>query len=843
MSHNPINRILINGTQREEIRIALTSDKFLDDLFIQSIDQQPTTGNIYLAKVSRVVPSLQAAFVDYGAERHGFLPLKEIAPQYYKNPALSQSQEYINISDVLNEGQVMLVQVEKEERGNKGAALTSFITLAGCYLVLMPNNADAGGISRRVEGDERDQLKELLSTLQYPHDMGLIIRTAGVGKAIEELQWDLDVLLKLWSVITQAEQQQNSPCLIHQESDIIIRALRDYLRKDIHEIIVDTPQFFEQARNHLATVYPEIDIVKFYDDPAIPLFTRYHIENQIETAFQRDVRLPSGGYIVIQETEALVSIDVNSARDTKSGDIELTAFNTNREAAIEVARQLRLRDLGGLIVIDFIDMNSADNQQQIVDTFKNEIRHDKARVQYSRISRFGLLEVSRQRLRPSLKEGSQIVCPRCSGQGSIRSVESLALLLLRLLRQEAMQPNVSEVHVQVPVEVATFLMNEKRSILSEIEHHQRVMLRILPNPYMETPQYKIERVYENQTSQQGKASYEHLAEANYIPPATRVEQATKTLEPVVKGIETPVKPIVKQAAKASRLGQVLKGLFGKIVGHSEPEETQQKRRGPQRHRRQGGGHTSRQRAPHPHAQNPQAQQAQTSTGSGRQGNRRGRGTQGQHPRHAQTGNHEATSRTHEHRRESQRQHEHDETRSSENRSPRQPRHQGQDRRSPRAPRQTERSPVETSVVATPVAAPVIQAPAPAPVVRPIETPRQAPTSSAAPTQAVITPPAALEVKPGLYTSQPSALAPTTAPVSHPVIPSHTDTSNIAPPSETAVVQAGTEADDKQQRHHGQRRPHSRNRYRRQHRSSNQTNRDENGVTDVSKTTTEDESTS
>lgn len=811
-SANPINRILINGTQREEIRIALTSDKFLDDLFIQSIDQQPTAGNIYLAKVSRVVPSLQAAFVDYGAERHGFLPLKEIAPHYYKKPELYQSQEYVNISDVLNEGQVLLVQVEKEERGNKGAALTSFITLAGCYLVLMPNNADAGGISRRVEGEERDQLRDLLASLKYPQEMGLIIRTAGVGKAIEELQWDLDVLLKLWSVINHTEQQQTAPCLIHQESDIIIRALRDYLRKDIDEIIIDTPQLFEQARNHLAVVCPEIDIVKYYDDPAIPLFTRYHIENQIETAFQRDVRLPSGGYIVIQETEALVSIDVNSARDTKSGDIELTAFNTNKEAAIEVARQLRLRDLGGLIVIDFIDMNSSDNQQKIVDIFKNEIRHDKARVQYSRISRFGLLEVSRQRLRPSLKEGSQIVCPRCNGQGSIRSIESLALLILRLLRQEAMQTNVSEVHVQVPVDVATFLMNEKRSILAEIEHHQKVLLRILPNPHMETPQYKMDKVFDTQQSELGKASYQHLSEAEYTPPTTRIDQTSNIAEPVIKGIETPVKPIVKQTQKPGLFVRLLKALFGKA---ESDEETKRPHKGRHHRQRRHGGPNIKQRpahvASHEHSSHPSAQKHVP---------KRGRPAQHQQTR--------AEAPSYEERKPK--------------REPRQP----QERRQARTPRNNrERKeevkpthPVAEVNTASTHVAPTMVPKETVPTVTSLihdaaatMTEVRTPASTSKPTM-----PAAFEIKPGLYTSQPPAQG---------AFESTADTTvHDVQAFDTATQADSPEMTNQGQRtqRQGQRRQHSRNRYRRQHRVGNQQSREGEGNQE-SRTVTDDEKTS
>lgn len=539
-------RILINATHPEEIRIALTSDQFLENVFIEELGGH-RTGNVYLGRVSRVVPSLEAAFVEFGSTRHGFLPLKEVAPEYFRTQLTETEHNQYSIADVLSEGQEVLVQVEKEERGNKGAALTTFITLAGCYLVLMPNNPRAGGISRRIEGEDRDALKSLMNILSVPEHMGLIIRTAGVGRAAEELQWDLDVLLRLWEAIKTATKTQSAPCLIHEESDVVIRAFRDYLRKDVSEIIIDNTELYQRARQHLARIHPEIvDNVKLYDDKTIPLFTRYHIENQIETAFKRDVRLPSGGFIVIQETEALVAIDVNSAKDTKSDNIEKTALNTNREAAVEIARQLRLRDLGGIIVIDFIDMESVEHQQQVLKIFKEEIRTDKARVQYCRdISRFGLLEVSRQRLRPSLREASQIVCPRCSGLGSIRSIESLSLHLLRLTRHESMNENVAEIIVQVPIDVATFLLNEKRHMLDEIERHQQILVRIIPNPHMETPDYKIEKLYGVQASHLGRPSYAHQQTPEFIAPPSRASQQTKREEPVVKPLETPVKPVIK----------------------------------------------------------------------------------------------------------------------------------------------------------------------------------------------------------------------------------------------------------------------------------------------------------
>jgi ribonuclease E len=598
--HGPdSNLILINATQAEEIRVAITSGRYLDNLFIEEMGSH-RTGNIYKARITRVVPSLQAAFVDFGSERHGFLPLKEIGQEYFRSSAAA---DHGNIADLVSEGQEIIVQVVKEERGTKGAALTTFITLAGCYLVLMPNNPAAGGISRRIEGEDRDQMREYINALSLPDGMGLIIRTAGVGRAQEELEWDLDILLRLWEAINQAAASRNSPFLIHQESDIVIRALRDYLRRDIDEIIIDSPELYERAKHHISKIRPEFaDLIKLYQDKAVPLFTRYRIEDQIESAFLREVELPSGGFIVIEETEAMVTIDVNSARDTKGGNIEQTAFNTNREAAIEVARQLRLRDIGGLIAIDFIDMISNENQQKIVDVFKDETRNDKARVQFNRISRFGILEVSRQRLRPSLTESSQIVCPRCNGQGSIRSIESLGLLLLRLIRQEALHDNVVAVNVQAPIEVATFLINEKRHALLEIETQHHIMVRIFPNPHIQTPQYKIERVYENQTGQTGVVpSFKQIEKVEFQTPAMRSTNASSRYsEPAIKEIDAPAKPIVtrKQGNNLlTRLWSILSGNTPKVAEVSEqpaavaeiPEKKRRHRGQRQRGQRQNQG--------------------------------------------------------------------------------------------------------------------------------------------------------------------------------------------------------------------------------------------------------------
>lgn len=566
---NESNLILINATQEEEIRVAITHKQYLDNLFIEEIGSH-RTGNIYKARISRIVPSLQAVFVDFGSEKHGFLPFKEISSEYFSSQLSHDSQ---NIAPLIREGQEIVVQVVKEERGNKGAALTTFITLAGCYLVLMPNNPSAGGISRRIEGEERDQMREYINALNVPEHMGLIIRTAGMGRAQEEIVWDLDVLLRLWEAIKTASASRAAPFLIHQESDIVIRALRDYLRRDITQIIIDSPELYEQAKQHINAIRPEYaNLITLYEDKTVPLFTRYRIEDQIESAFLREVQLPSGGFIVIEETEAMVTIDVNSARDTKGGNIEQTAFNTNREAAIEIARQLRLRDSGGLIAIDFIDMLSNENQQKILDVFKEEVRNDKARVQFNRISRFGILEVSRQRLRPSLAESSQIACPRCNGQGSIRSVESLGLLLLRLIRQEALYDNVIAVNVQVPIDVATFLVNEKRRALSDIETQHHILVRIFPNPHIQTPAYKLERVYEQSTQATVVPSFKQVEKVDFHPaPTTRsTTTSSRYSEPAIKGLEAPHKPVTRKNSH-----HFLARLWNMFAGGNETPEVAQ----------------------------------------------------------------------------------------------------------------------------------------------------------------------------------------------------------------------------------------------------------------------------
>jgi len=486
--------MLINATQQEELRVALVDGQRLYDLDIESPGHEQKKANIYKGKITRIEPSLEAAFVDYGAERHGFLPLKEIAREYF--PANYNAHGRPNIKDVLREGQEVIVQIDKEERGNKGAALTTFISLAGSYLVLMPNNPRAGGISRRIEGDDRTELKEALASLELPDGMGLIVRTAGVGKSAEALQWDLSFRLKHWEAIQKAAESRPAPFLIHQESNVIVRAFRDYLRQDIGEILIDNPKVLELARQHIAALgRPDFTSkIKLYTGE-IPLFSHYQIESQIESAFQREVRLPSGGSIVIDTTEALTAIDINSARATRGGDIEETAFNTNLEAADEIARQLRLRDLGGLIVIDFIDMTPVRHQRAVENRLREAVRQDRARIQISHISRFGLLEMSRQRLSPSLGESSHHVCPRCSGTGTVRDNESLSLSILRLIEEEALKENTKEVHAIVPVPVASYLLNEKRAAVSAIEARQGgVRCVIVPNDQMQTPHYHVLRV-------------------------------------------------------------------------------------------------------------------------------------------------------------------------------------------------------------------------------------------------------------------------------------------------------------------------------------------------------------
>src|SRR5687767_1008139 len=486
-----MKRMLFNATQPEELRVAIVDGQKLIDLDIESAGKEQRKSNIYKGVITRLEPSLEAAFVEYGGERHGFLPFKEISRSYFKESA---DPARTRIQDALHEGQELIVQVDKDERGTKGAALTTYISLAGRYLVLMPNNPRGGGVSRRIEGEDRAELRDVMSKLNIPAGMSIIARTAGIGRSEEELQWDLNYLLQLWRAIEDASKSQSGAFLIYQESSLVIRAIRDYFHQEIGEILIDTENVFEQAQQFMGHVMPgNVNRVKLYHDD-VPLFSRFQIEHQIESAYSRAVTLPSGGGVVIDHTEALVSIDVNSARSTKGADIEETAFRTNLEAADEIARQLRLRDLGGLIVIDFIDMEAARNQREVENRFREALRYDRARVQTGKISRFGLLELSRQRLRPSLGETSHSACPRCHGTGHIRGTESTALHILRIIQEEGMKDNTAAVHAQVPVDVATFLLNEKRVDLQLVETRHRVSIVLIPNVRLETPNYSISRL-------------------------------------------------------------------------------------------------------------------------------------------------------------------------------------------------------------------------------------------------------------------------------------------------------------------------------------------------------------
>ena len=529
-----MKRMLINATQPEERRLAIVDGQKLLDFETEIEGREQRKGNIYKAVVTRVEPSLEACFVDYGEDRHGFLPFKEISKQFFKEGVTVRDAK---IQDVISNGTELLVQVEKEERGNKGAALTTFVSLAGRYLVLMPNNPRGGGVSRRIEGEDREELKENLDQLEYPKGMSLIARTAGIGRSAPELQWDLNYMLKLWSAIDGAAKAGKGAFLIYQESSLVIRAIRDYFHADIGEILIDTDDIYEQAQQFMNHVMPEsASRVKRYKDDA-PLFSRFQIEHQIETAFSRTVNLPSGGAIVIDHTEALVSVDVNSARSTRGSDIEETATRTNLEAADEIARQMRLRDLGGLIVVDFIDMEESKNRREVETRLRDALRTDRARVQFSSISKFGLLELSRQRLRPALSEGSHITCPRCNGTGHIRDTESSALQILRIIQEESMKENTAAVHVQVPVEVTSFLLNEKRTEITKIELRQRTTVLLVPNKHLETPNYKLERLrHDDPRLENLQASYTMIEEPDDEVGITRREKAKAKQEPVIKGV-------------------------------------------------------------------------------------------------------------------------------------------------------------------------------------------------------------------------------------------------------------------------------------------------------------------
>lgn len=573
-----MKRMLINATQEEELRVALVDGQRLYDLDIENRSRQQKKANVYKGRITRVEPSLEAAFVDYGAERHGFLPLKEITPAFfYRSP--SEIRGRFSIKDVVKEGSEVIVQVDKEERGNKGAALTTFASLAGRYMVLMPNNPSAGGISRRIEGDDRSELRDAMKSLEIPEGMGVIARTAGVGRSAEEMQWDLNYLLHLWEAISAAGAKP-APFLIYQESNVVIRALRDYLRDDIDEILFDSDETFQQAIDFVELVMPNYKsrIKRYADD--IPLFNRYQIESQIETAYQREVKLTSGGSIVIDPTEAMVTIDINSARATRGSNIEETARQTNLEAADEIARQLRLRDMGGLIVIDFIDMSSNSSQREVENRLREALEPDRARIQTGRISRFGLLEMSRQRLRPSLEETSSVVCPRCTGQGTIRDTKSLALSVLRLLEEESNKERSAQIRAIVPLEIATYLLNEKRQAIMEIEQRHKLHVLVIPNANMETPHFEVQRFRDDSTElETEEASYElspELETSTLLPEPGKEPMAVA--QAVVRGVRPDVpapKPSEKPEPATESVAEATSGkgffgrLFAKLLGAEE----------------------------------------------------------------------------------------------------------------------------------------------------------------------------------------------------------------------------------------------------------------------------------
>jgi ribonuclease E len=568
-----MKRMLFNATQPEELRVAIVDGQKLVDLDIETAGKEQRKSNIYKAIITRIEPSLEACFVEYGGTRHGFLPFKEVSPQYYQQGAGSRP----SIKEALKEGQELLVQVEKDERGNKGAALTTYISLAGRYIVLMPNNPNGGGVSRRIEGEDRNELRDVLAQLEVPNGMSIIARTAGIGRNLEELQWDLDYLKQLWDAIEGAAESEKAPSLIYLESSLVVRAIRDYFNPEIGEILIDTDDIFQQAQAFMGTVMPDnVNRIKRYHDD-VPLFSRFQIEHQIESAHARQVNLPSGGAIVIDHTEALTAIDINSARSTRGGDIETTAYNTNLEAADEIARQLRLRDLGGLIVIDFIDMESSKNQRDVENRLRDALRFDRARIQTAKISRFGLLELSRQRLAPSLEEGNHTTCPRCNGIGHIRGTESSALNILRIIQEEAMKDSSAAIHAQVPVDVATFLLNEKRADIFRIESRFKISVVLIPNPHMETPHYNVTRLrLDDITSDHLQASYKLVEKPEETKADAKAAQEAKAAaqrpQAAVKGI-TPAQPAPKHEAKVEKKTSLISSLVGwfkSLGGESEP---------------------------------------------------------------------------------------------------------------------------------------------------------------------------------------------------------------------------------------------------------------------------------
>ena len=582
-----MKRMLFNARQAEELRVAIVDGQTLIDLDIETLGKEQRKGNIYTGTITRIEPSLEACFVDYGMDRHGFLPFKEVSRAYFQDYEGGK----VRIQDVLKEGMQVIVQVEKDERGNKGAALTTYISLAGRYLVLMPNNPRGGGVSRRIEGEERAELKEAMAQLDVPHGMSLIARTAGIGRTAEELAWDFNYLLQLWRAIEEAAAAHPEPYLLFMESSLVIRAIRDYFRPDIGEILVDNPEVYEQVSEFMSYVMPNnLGRLKLYDDH-IPLFSRLQIEQQIETVFSREVTLPSGGAIVIDHTEALVSVDVNSARSTRGADIEETAFRTNMEAAEEVARQMRLRDLGGLVVIDFIDMEDAKHQREVENTLKDALKRDRARVQMGKLSKFGLLELSRQRLQPALAESSHIACPRCAGTGVIRSIESTALHVLRLIQDAAMKENTGEVHAQVPVDVATFLLNEKRAELFGMEERLDVSVFLIPNPHLENPHYEISRIRVDDLDDNAAPSYKRVTQpesSETVPFANKKGEKATRPEPAVKGVHHASPPPVV-ASSSQSWWESFKGWLKKLFGGGASEPAAPAKKSSSRNERSGGG--------------------------------------------------------------------------------------------------------------------------------------------------------------------------------------------------------------------------------------------------------------
>jgi ribonuclease E len=619
-----MKRMLINTTQPEELRVAMVDGQKLYDLDIEVPSRGQKKSNVYKGKITRIEPSLEAAFVDYGGNRHGFLPLKEVARSYFSDAA-SEAGGKQSIKDALKEGQELVVQVEKDERGNKGAALTTFISLAGRYLVLMPNNPRAGGVSRRIQGDDRNLVRDAMSSMNIPDGMGMIVRTAGIGRSAEELQWDLDYLLHLWSVIKAASEERPAPFLVYQESNVIIRALRDYLRGDVSEILIDSPEVYETAREFMERVMPQnLGMLKLYQE-TVPLFSRFQIESQIESAFQREVTLPSGGAIVIDHTEALISIDINSARATRGSDIEETALNTNLEAADEIARQLRIRDLGGLVVIDFIDMSPARNLREVENRLRDALKMDRARVQIGRISRFGLLEMSRQRLRPSLGESSQIVCPRCTGQGTIRGVESLSLSVLRIIEEDVMKENTLRVVAHVPVDVGTYLLNEKRDLLGALEERHGISVMLIPSPALETPDFDIQRIRNDDISSSRTSPSYHLTKtsAELEVPLTESDTGSGIEEPAVKSVKptTPAPPPLTLVEESTQKPGIIKRLISSMFGGTDNAEQKEASK-PAEHRAQPAAASNR---PARSSNRP----ASSNTRPARSGNRRRQAPAGQ----------------------------------------------------------------------------------------------------------------------------------------------------------------------------------------------------------------------